>query len=144
MKNLLVLVLIWVWFSQAAFATDRKHMNTEHASQCKREVMTQTHEFQHLPMAAFSVNGTHHHNILWNIHWNGQTANGSCKFHDGRFGKVEIHTHLKHASKQKHGNKYKGAYGGFYYDRHVGQWRDPDGHVCHTCTPENGFPRYGG
>ena len=29
---------------------------------------------------------------------------------------------------------------GFYYDRHMGQWRDPDGEVCHSCTPENGFP----
>lgn len=119
-------------------------MNTEHAAQCKNEVMTRTHEFKHLPMAAFSVSGTHHHNILWTVHWEGQTGNGSCKFHDGHFKKVEIHTHLKHASKQKHSDKYKGKYGGFYYDRHVGQWRDPDGEICHTCTPENGFPKHGG
>lgn len=30
---------------------------------------------------------------------------------------------------------------GFYYDKHVGKWRDPAGDVCHTCTPENGFPK---
>jgi hypothetical protein len=29
---------------------------------------------------------------------------------------------------------------GFYFDRHIGQWRDPDGEICHSCTPENGFP----
>ena len=32
--------------------------------------------------------------------------------------------------------------GGFYFDRSVNQWRDPDGEVCHTCTPENGFKDY--
>ena len=42
------------------------------------------------------------------------------------------------------GLHYKGQYGGFYYDRHVGQWRDPEGEICHTCTPENGFPARGG
>ena len=119
-------------------------MNTEHAARCKNEVMTNTREFARLPMAAFSASGHHHHNILWTIHWDGQTANGSCKVHDGHFKGIDIHTHLKHAHKQKKSDNYKGAYGGFYYDRHVAKWRDPDGHVCHTCTPENGFPKHGG
>jgi len=32
--------------------------------------------------------------------------------------------------------------GGFYFDRGVNMWRDPDGEVCHSCTPENGFKDY--
>jgi len=35
-------------------------------------------------------------------------------------------------------------YDGFYYDRGVHKWRDPDGVICHTCTPENGYPAHGG
>jgi hypothetical protein len=31
---------------------------------------------------------------------------------------------------------------GFYFDRSVNQWRDPDGEICHSCTPENGFEDY--
>lgn len=119
-------------------------INPDHVRECKNVVMTETREFQDIPMAGFSVGGKHHHNVLWSIHWDGQTANGSCKFHDGHFKGVEIQTHLKHAHHQKKSEHYKGKYGGFYYDRHIGQWRDPDGEVCHTCTPENGFPRHGG
>lgn len=31
---------------------------------------------------------------------------------------------------------------GFYFDRNTNQWKDPDGEVCHTCTPDNGFKDY--
>jgi len=31
---------------------------------------------------------------------------------------------------------------GFYFDRSINMWRDPDGVICHSCTPENGFEDY--
>ena len=43
-------------------------------------------------------------------------------------------------------HKTSGDYGesedghGFYYDRYIGKWRDPDGEVCHTCRPDNESP----
>ncbi|WP_189474601.1 hypothetical protein [Parahalioglobus pacificus] len=115
---------------------------------CKRAVMTETREFESVPMAAFSQNGHHHSNLLWTIHWDGQTATGSCKFDDHRFEGVEVQHHLKYSSHHhkhhKDSENYRGRYGGFYHDRHIGIWRDPDGEACHTCTPENGFPRHGG
>jgi hypothetical protein len=116
---------------------------SEQRNLCKSAVMTETREFMDIPMAAFSMNGHHHHNLFWTVHWDGQTANGSCKFHNGHFKGVEIQTHLKHSHHQKKSKHYQGQYGGFYYDHHVGKWRDPDGHACHTCTPENGFPDRG-
>ena len=30
--------------------------------------------------------------------------------------------------------------GGFYFDRDANAWKDPSGEICHTCTPDNGFP----
>ena len=140
MKKLILAVAALLAVSSVASAS-------EHAArqqQCKMAVMTHTKEFEAVPMAAFSLNGHHKHNLLWTVHWDGQTANGSCKYHDGEFKGVEVHNHLKHAHKHKKSDKYKGKYGGFYFDRHVGQWRDPDGNACATCTPENGFPAHGG
>ena len=29
---------------------------------------------------------------------------------------------------------------GFYFDRGANAWKDPSGEICHTCTPDNGFP----
>jgi enolase len=142
MKNMSIAKLALVAACSVAVAAHASR-DSDHAALCKNAVMTQTREFQDIPMAAFSQSGHHHHNLLWTIHWDGNTANGSCKFHDGHFKGVEIHTHLKHARHQKKSDHYKGQYGGFYYDRHIGQWRDPDGHVCHTCTTENGFPKNG-
>ena len=125
--------------SAAANASD----HPERRYECKRAVMTETREFQDVPMAAFSQNGHHHHNLLWTIHWDGQTATGSCKYHDGHFKGVEISHHLNHSHHHKNSDHYKGEYGGFYYDRHVAKWRDPDGKICNTCTPENGFSKNG-
>jgi hypothetical protein len=118
--------------------------NVERKQQCKMAVMTETREFETIPMVAFSLNGHHHSNILWTVHWDGQSATGSCKYHDGKFKGVEVHHHLKLSHQQKQSQHYKGQYGGFYYERHVGKWRDPDGRICNTCTPENGFPKHGG
>lgn len=100
--------------------------------------------FRGLPMAAFSIYpGKKKNRAHFSVRWDGLRAEGHCvvsrgghvekikigKFHDGRTGNSDGGS---------------GKYDGFYYDRHVGKWRDPDGRVCHTCTPENGFPAHGG
>ncbi|MEP1469775.1 MAG: hypothetical protein ABJK20_01300 [Halieaceae bacterium] len=141
---MLVLRAFMLYLLTLPFLISAQAVNPEKASRCKQEVMTHQREFRDIPMAAFSIRGHHHDNVLWNIHWDGRTANGSCQFHNHQFKSVEVKTHLNHHSKQKQSEHYKGNYGDFYYDWHVGQWRDPDGKICHTCTPENGFPRHGG
>ena len=111
---------------------------------CKNALLDES-KFEGLPMAAFSVYpGKKKNRAHFSVRWDGLRAEGHCvvsrdgdvekvkiaKFHDGRTGNSD--------------GGDSGEYDGFYYDRHVGKWRDPDGRVCHTCTPENGFPANGG
>ena len=118
-------------------------MNVEHSRHCKNVVMTETNEFMELPMAAISLSD-HHDGVKWVINWDGQFAKGVCIYKHGEFKGLKIKKHLKHHGKHQGSQDYQGSYGGFYYDRHIAKWRDPDGKVCHSCTPENGFPRNGG
>lgn len=106
MKTITALLSFALLTPAAVYASD----HPERRQQYKMAVMTETPEFESLPMAAYSQTGHHH---------------------------------LKPSHKHKQSDIYKGKYGGFYYDRHVGKWRDPDDEVCHTCTPENGFPAHG-
>ena len=115
------------------------------AKECKNIVMTETDEFSGLPMAAFSMaQRENEKGIGWHINWDGETANGICLYGNGGFREIRIYNNLQHHSKHQKSDTYSGKYGGFYYDRHIGEWRDPDGETCHTCTPENGFPARGG
>ncbi|MGI9201769.1 MAG: hypothetical protein ACR2QL_11960 [Woeseiaceae bacterium] len=109
-------------------------------------------KFQDLPMAAVSVypgkDAKHAH---WSIRWDGLKAEGGCKI--GKHGGIaSVHVKQLHDNRGKHhGDKHKNNkdreggddLDGFYYDRHVNEWRDPGGRICHTCTPENGFPDHG-
>jgi hypothetical protein len=128
-----------IWSSNGIAA-----MDIEHAQRCKNIIMTETREFMDLPMAAFSVSEGRKGQLDWSIHWDGMVAGGICNYEDQTVQGVQIEYHLMHSSDQVNGEGYSGKYGGFYYDRHVGQWRDPDGAICHTCSPQNGFPEDGG
>ena len=100
-------------------------------------------KFHDLPMAAVSVYpGKKENHAHFTVRWDGLKADGHCtvsgdyvekvkinKFHDGRSG-----------NSDNDNWEHSGDLDGFYYDKHQGQWRDPHGRVCHTCTPENGFP----
>ncbi len=70
----------------------------------------------------------------------GLKADGHCQVSkQGMVKNVDI---IKfHNNRKKYDSDYdKSEAGhGFYYDRYIGKWRDPDGEVCYTCTPENGF-----
>lgn len=108
---------------------------------CKMAVLEKP-KFHDLPMAAVSVYpGKKKNRAHFSVRWDGLKADGHCKlggydqvekvkvksFHDGRTG--------------NHDSDYNSeGLDGFYWDRHIGGWRDPKGRRCHTCTPENGFP----
>lgn len=108
---------------------------------CKSAVLDHS-KFHDLPMAAVSVYpGKKKNHAHFTVRWDGLKADGNCKV-SGRdyVDKVTV----KHFHDGRTGNRDGGydseGLDGFYWDRHIGMWRDPDGRRCHTCTPENGFP----
>lgn len=74
--------------------------------------------------------------VDWSVNTENETARGFCKVTKG--GDVVRVKTLHHKAYKKHSNNDE--YDGFYYDEHRGKWRDDRGEICHTCTPENGFP----
>jgi hypothetical protein len=108
---------------------------------CKIAVLEQS-KFHDLPMAAVSVYpGKKKNHAHFSVRWDGLKAEGNCKVSGNSYvEKVKI----KNFHDGRSGNSGSGynsqGLDGFYWDRHIGKWRDPNGRVCHTCTPENGFP----
>jgi hypothetical protein len=134
--------LLALGVSPGTFASRSKHPSDAQLRACRDAVQEQS-EYRDLPNAAFSVYpGTHEHgNVDWSVVWDGLQAHGTCKVKDS--GTVK---HVKTLGSKGKNQKHKtgaGGYDGFYYDRHQGKWRDPEGNVCYTCTPENGFPNHG-
>jgi len=135
---------------------------TERMRACKNAVLEKS-EFRGLPQAAVSVfHGKDKKHPTYTVRWDGLNANGKCKVgSEGKVKKVRIDKiHDNRSDDRYNDNRYNNNnnynYNGnsnhwdnssngddFYYDRHTGQWRDPAGDVCHSCTPDNGFP-YGG
>jgi hypothetical protein len=133
--------LVGILTATTAIASSHsKHPDDSQLRAC-RDSLAYHSDFKKLPMAAFSVYpGSHEHgNVDWSVAWEGRQANGSCKV-TGK-GKIE-HFKVRYDSGPVHSEKHHKDHknGGFYYDRHAAKWRDPSGAVCHTCTPENGFP----
>jgi hypothetical protein len=76
--------------------------------------------------------------VDWAVQTENETARGFCKVtRGGDVVRVKTKYHKKY---KQSGND---SYDGFYYDEHIGKWRDNSGEVCHTCTPDNGFPAHG-
>ncbi|MEA3292491.1 MAG: hypothetical protein U9Q71_09360 [Pseudomonadota bacterium] len=75
--------------------------------------------------------------IDWSVQSEGTLARGFCKVNAG--GDVVRLKTLSHKRYEKSGGDEQD---GFYYDEHIGTWRDPSGETCHSCTPENGFPNH--
>ena len=75
--------------------------------------------------------------VDWSVMTEKTSAMGHCKVNKGGdVVKLTVDHHKKyHASKPASDEQ-----DGFYYDKHIGKWRDPAGEVCNSCTPENGFP----
>ena len=121
--------------SVAVAAASKKQMRA-----CHDTVMNKQ-KFQDLPMAAFSVfPGNKGNRVNFTVRWDGLKADGHCQV--SKQGKVKNVDIVRfHHKRKKRGSDYdrSGAGHGFYYERHIGKWRDPEGGVCHSCTAENGF-----
>jgi hypothetical protein len=113
--------------------------SAEQMKSCKNSV---AEKFTKASMADISVSpkagGKHNEALVgWTVDLDGAKTHGTCTMSD------DSHV-LKFTTTDKAGGKQAGGeleQDGFYYDKHVGKWRDPDGEICHTCTPENGFPK---
>ena len=109
---------------------------------CKISVLEKP-KFHDLPMAAVSVYpGKKQNHAHFTVRWDGLKADGNCKVSGSYVEKVNINKFHDNRSGNHNDDNWvhSGDLDGFYYDRHQGAWRDPQGRVCHTCTPENGFP----
>lgn len=77
--------------------------------------------------------------VDWSVQSEKVSAMGTCKINKGGdVVKVKVDHHKKYQDSTD--SAASDEQDGFYYDKHIGKWRDPAGEVCHTCTPENGFP----
>jgi len=76
--------------------------------------------------------------VDWAVSTSSESARGFCKVTQG--GDVVRVKTQHHKTYRKRNND---RYDGFYYDEHIGRWRDNNGEICHTCTPDNGFPAHG-
>ena len=136
-----LLVVITVAMLMGASSVALAKTSVKGMKNCENALLERP-KFKGLPMAAFSIRpGADKHHARFTVSWEGLKSAGHCKltdkdkvenisvksFHDGR--------------KAKHNGGHPHDRDGFYYDTHIGKWRDPDGRVCHTCTPENGFPK---
>ncbi len=110
---------------------------------CKSAVAG-NHKFMDVPMAGISVRpGKKENHVRFTVQWEGLKGHGNCKVNmEGHVKRVDVKEFHdgRGNSSQGGGSGAPKDIDGFYYDRHMGQWRDPDGQVCHSCTPENGFP----
>jgi hypothetical protein len=77
--------------------------------------------------------------VDWSIHMENETARGFCKVTKG--GDV-VRLKVLHHKTYKQKKSSNDDFDGFYYDEHLGKWRTDDGEICHSCTPENGFPAH--
>ena len=141
MKKIVILMSTILLGANTAAMADTVSVSQMKA--CKRALVDQS-KFDDLPMAAFSVYpGRKQNHAHFTVRWDGLKAEGHCNVgRDGHVQKVKI----KQFHDGRTGNSDGGGWeksddlDGFYYDSHVGKWRDPDGRICHTCTPDNGFP----
>lgn len=97
------------------------------------------------PMAALSVRpGKKENHVGFTLKWDGASGKGYCRVTpDGVVKEVKLNK-FHGAGSASHPNN-NGEYmeqDGFFRDG-SGRWRDPSGEVCHSCTPENGFPAAG-
>ena len=133
--SLLLAAVFLMSASVAVAAASKKQMRACHDTVINKQ------KFQDLPMAAFSVfPGNKGNRVNFTVRWDGLKADGHCQV--SKQGKVKNVDIVRfHNKRKKHGSDYdrSGAGHGFYYDRHIGKWRDPEGGVCHSCTAQNGF-----
>jgi hypothetical protein len=79
--------------------------------------------------------------IDWSVTTEDESAMGYCKVNRGG---IVLRMKVEHHKRYHRRPQHEDVIDGMYYDRHSRNWRMEDtDEVCHTCTPENGFPRHG-
>ena len=79
--------------------------------------------------------------VDWSVMTEKTSAMGHCRINKGgNVVKLKVDHHKKYHDSDSGGKSGSDEQDGFYYDKHIGKWRDPAGETCHSCTPENGFP----
>ncbi len=103
---------------------------------CKLAVLEKP-KLRDFPMAAVSVYpGNRENHVTFTVRWDGAKGHGNCKVsNDGIVEKVT----LKKFSSGHNNSGSVTEQDGFFVGGD-GKWHDPSGEVCHSCTPENGFP----
>ena len=108
---------------------------------CKIAILNQPqlHDF---PMAAISVRpGKKPNRVAYTLRWEGASGHGYCRVTpEGDVREIKLKSF--HRGGGGGNNLDSGGHveqDGFWRDDR-GRWIDPSGEVCHTCTPENGFP----
>jgi hypothetical protein len=130
-----LLGIIMLLASSSIFAVSGAGMKA-----CEMAVL-QKSKFHDLPMAAVSVYpGKKENHAHFTVRWDGLKADGNCKVSGSYVDKVNVNKfHDGRSGNSDSSWEHSGDLDGFYYDKHQGQWRDPGGRICYTCTPENGF-----
>jgi len=102
--------------------------------------------FTSASMADITASKAYHKNgsearVDWSVTTEDESAMGYCKVNrDGTVLRLKVEHHKRYHRRPQH----EDVIDGMYYDRHSRNWRMEDtDEVCHTCTPENGFPRHG-
>jgi hypothetical protein len=105
--------------------SSEKYLPEQRAGWCKNEVVGRYDTYQ----ADVSITDERGHKIFWEVDSTGQT--GHCVFDKhNEFVKIVA----------KNGGKRFNKTGEIYWDGKAHKWVAPDGIVCATCTPANGFP----
>ncbi|MDJ1173070.1 hypothetical protein [Roseofilum capinflatum] len=92
---------------------------------CKNEVMNRFDTYR----ADVQITGQQGNEVYWRINSTGRK--GKCHFdrhHEFLWIEVDRDMPIYHAT------------GAIYWHTQARQWIAPDGGICHSCTPENGFP----
>lgn len=113
--------------------------STTQMKACKIAVLDKS-QFSSFPMAAVSVRpGSKNNHVRFNVDWEGATGHGNCKVStDGYVKEVNVKQFKAAGGHHKDHSGFV-EQDDFWRDK-SGRWIDPDGEVCHSCTPENGFP----
>ena len=81
--------------------------------------------------------------VDWSVMTEKTSAMGHCRVNKGgNVVKLKVDHHKKYHDSKSGGKSNSDEQDGFYYDKHMGKWRDPAGEICNSCTPENGFPHH--
>ena len=117
-------------------AFGQSHVTSSQLRACHDYVWFEAPDFQNLPNAAISITSGKikdgQAKVWWEVKWDDVHASGVCLVNrDNQVTKFKI--------KHKEQNWAHGSGGDIYFDTHSRRWKTPDGQVCNTCTPENGF-----